>query len=39
VPGRAWKIAVLLKRGFKKSDVKKILGENTLRVIRQVTGN
>jgi membrane dipeptidase len=32
-------IAVLLKRGYKEHDVKKILGENTLRVIREVMGN
>jgi membrane dipeptidase len=31
-------IAVLLKRGYEEGDVKKILGENTLRVIREVTG-
>lgn len=31
-------IAVLLKRGYSKHDLKKILGENTLRVIREVTG-
>jgi membrane dipeptidase len=31
-------IAVLLERGYKERDVKKILGENTLRVIREVTG-
>jgi membrane dipeptidase len=31
-------IAVLLERGYKEGDVKKILGENTLRVIREVTG-
>ena len=31
-------IAVLLKRGYKKRDLKKILGENYLRVIREVTG-
>jgi hypothetical protein len=31
-------IAVLLERGYKDRDVKKILGENTLRVIREVTG-
>jgi membrane dipeptidase len=31
-------IAVLLKRGYKKRDLKKILGENFLRVIREVTG-
>ena len=31
-------IAVLLKRGYQDRDVKKILGENTLRVIREVTG-
>jgi membrane dipeptidase len=31
-------IAVLLERGYTDRDVKKILGENTLRVIRDVTG-
>ena len=31
-------IAELLKRGYVESDLKKILGENHLRVIRQVTG-
>jgi membrane dipeptidase len=31
-------IAVLLKRGYGKRDLKKILGENFLRVIREVTG-
>ena len=31
-------IAVLLERGYTERDVKKILGENTLRVIREVTG-
>jgi membrane dipeptidase len=31
-------IAVLLKRGYSERDVKKILGENFLRVIREVTG-
>jgi len=31
-------ITVLLKRGYAKRDVKKILGENFLRVIREVTG-
>jgi membrane dipeptidase len=31
-------IAVLLKRGYEKRDLKKILGENFLRVIREVTG-
>lgn len=31
-------IAVLLERGYKKRDLKKILGENFLRVIREVTG-
>jgi microsomal dipeptidase-like Zn-dependent dipeptidase len=29
---------VLLKRGYTKRDLKKILGENSLRVIREVTG-
>ena len=32
-------IAVLLKRGYAERDLKKILGENFLRVIREVTGN
>jgi len=31
-------IAVLLERGYSNRDLKKILGENTLRVIREVTG-
>jgi membrane dipeptidase len=31
-------IAVLLKRGYAKGDLKKIMGENFLRVIREVTG-
>jgi membrane dipeptidase len=31
-------VAVLLKRGYSKTDLKKILGENVLRVIREVTG-
>ena len=31
-------IAVLLERGYQDREVKKILGENTLRVIREVTG-
>ena len=31
-------IAVLLNRGYAESDLKKILGENHLRVIREVTG-
>ena len=31
-------IAVLLKRGYAEGDVMKILGENTLRVIRETTG-
>jgi membrane dipeptidase len=31
-------IAVLLKRGYAERDLKKILGENFLRVIREVTG-
>lgn len=31
-------IAVLLKRGYSDSDLKKILGENTLRVVREVIG-
>jgi microsomal dipeptidase-like Zn-dependent dipeptidase len=29
---------VLLKRGYRKRDLKKILGESYLRVIREVTG-
>jgi membrane dipeptidase len=32
-------IAVLLRRGYAERDVKKILGENCLRVIREVTGH
>lgn len=31
-------IAVLLKRGYRKRDLEKILGENYLRLIREVTG-
>jgi membrane dipeptidase len=31
-------LAVLLKRGYTEHDLKKILGENYLRVIREVTG-
>jgi microsomal dipeptidase-like Zn-dependent dipeptidase len=31
-------IAVLLKRGYTDSELKKILGENQLRVIREVVG-
>ena len=31
-------VAVLLKRGYKERDLKKILGENHLRVIREVIG-
>jgi membrane dipeptidase len=31
-------VAVLLKRGYAESDLKKILGENTLRVVREVMG-
>ena len=31
-------IEVLLERGYAERDVKKILGENYLRVIREVTG-
>jgi len=31
-------IAVLLKRGYAESDLKKILGDNVLRVVREVTG-
>jgi membrane dipeptidase len=31
-------IEVLLERGYADGDVKKILGENYLRVIREVTG-
>jgi microsomal dipeptidase-like Zn-dependent dipeptidase len=30
-------VAVLLKRGYAESGLKKILGENYLRVIREVT--
>ena len=32
-------IEVLLERDYTERDVKKILGENYLRVIREVTGN
>src|SRR5262249_60176885 len=32
-------VAVLLKRGYAESDLKKILGGNTLRVVREVTGD
>ena len=31
-------VAVLLKRGYTETDLKKILGENVLRVVREVTG-
>ena len=31
-------VAVLLKRGYAASDLKKILGENFLRVVREVVG-
>lgn len=31
-------VAVLLKRGYAESDLKKILGGNLLRVVREVTG-
>ncbi len=31
-------VAALLKRGYSEADIKKILGGNTLRVIREVTG-
>jgi len=31
-------VAVLLKRGYGESDLQKILGENFLRVVREVTG-
>jgi microsomal dipeptidase-like Zn-dependent dipeptidase len=31
-------VAVLLKRGYSEQDLKKILGGNYLRVIREVTG-
>jgi membrane dipeptidase len=31
-------VAVLLKRGYTETDLKKILGENILRVVREVTG-
>jgi membrane dipeptidase len=30
--------AALLKRGYSESDIKKIMGENFLRVMRQVIG-
>ncbi len=29
----------LLKRGYSEDDIKKIMGENFLRVIREVVGN
>ena len=32
-------VAVLLKRGYSEGDIKKILGGNYLRVIREVTGH
>ena len=32
-------VAVLLKRGYSETDLKKILGENHLRVVREVTGS
>ena len=32
-------VAALLRHGYSEADIKKILGGNTLRVIRQVTGN
>jgi membrane dipeptidase len=31
-------VAVLLKRGYSEGDLKKLLGENHLRVVREVTG-
>ena len=31
-------IAVLLNRGYSESDLKKILGENFLRLVREVIG-
>jgi len=31
-------VAALLKRGYAESDLKQILGENFLRVVREVTG-
>jgi membrane dipeptidase len=31
--------AALLKRGYKEDDIKKIMGENFLRVVREVVGN
>ncbi len=31
-------VAALIKRGYSDADIKKILGGNTLRVIRAVTG-
>lgn len=31
-------IVVLLRRGYTESDLKKILGENFLRVVREVVG-
>jgi membrane dipeptidase len=30
--------AALLKRGFSEGDIKKVMGENTLRVMREVIG-
>ena len=32
-------VAVLLERGYSETDLKKILGENHLRVVREVTGS
>jgi microsomal dipeptidase-like Zn-dependent dipeptidase len=32
-------IVVLLKRGYTKRNLKKILGENFLRVIREIAGS
>jgi membrane dipeptidase len=30
--------AALLKRGYKESDIRKIMGENVMRVLRDVVG-
>jgi len=38
VSGMPALIAVLLKRGYAKRDLKKILGENHVRLIREVAG-
>jgi membrane dipeptidase len=31
-------VAALLKRGYKESDIRKIMGENVMRVLREVVG-